>query len=271
MASVLAGYLEDRKAAISIRTKLASQKNLNRHLGWIEIRALRANHGTIYAEKRRAEGVQDGTIRREIQDLRSALNWARDEPIVPRIPLVKMPPSVPPRDRWLTRDEAALLMASAKRFHVRLFIAIALYTAARHSAILELKWEQVDMDRRMVDFNPASGRRPGKRRAKVPIGNTLYNELRAAESLAETEWVIEWARAPLKRIEKGFNAARKAAGLHDVTPHTLRHTAASWLAMEGVPMSKIALYLGHASVATTERVYAHFAPDYLKDLADVLD
>jgi len=56
-----------------------------------------------------------------------------------------------------------------------------------------------------------------------------------------------------------------------VTPHTLRHTAAVWLAEAGTPMPEIATYLGHSDSRITERVYARFSPGYLRKASKALE
>ena len=56
--------------------------------------------------------------------------------------------------------------------------------------------------------------------------------------------------------------ACRRVGLAGVTFHTLRHTFASWLVMEGVPLFEVSKLLRHASIQMTER-YAHLAPDHL--------
>jgi integrase len=56
-----------------------------------------------------------------------------------------------------------------------------------------------------------------------------------------------------------------------VTPHDLRHTAAVWMAADGVSMGKIAQYLGHSDSRITEKVYARFAPEHLRDAASALE
>ena len=82
---------------------------------------------------------------------------------------------------------------------------------------------------------------------------------------AATDHVIEWAGKPVKSIKRAFRRAVKDAGLgKDVTPHVLRHTAASWMAEAGIPMAEIAAVLGHRDSRTTERIYAKFSPEYLQ-------
>jgi integrase len=56
-----------------------------------------------------------------------------------------------------------------------------------------------------------------------------------------------------------------------VTPHILRHTAASWMAEGGVDMFRISRFLGHSDTKVTERRYAKLHPDFLADAAEALD
>ena len=64
-------------------------------------------------------------------------------------------------------------------------------------------------------------------------------------------------------------AACRRAKLPGVTAHVLRHTAASWMVQSGIPIAKVAVYLGN-SQAMVEQVYGHHAPDFLDDAAKAL-
>ena len=70
---------------------------------------------------------------------------------------------------------------------------------------------------------------------------------------------------------KAFREACARARIVGVTPHTLRHTAACWMAEAGIDMERIAQYLGHSDPATTRKHYAKFAPDWLADAASALE
>lgn len=59
--------------------------------------------------------------------------------------------------------------------------------------------------------------------------------------------------------------------MKNVGCHTLRHTAAVHMAAGGIALHKISQYLGHSNTAVTERVYSRFAPDHMKDAAEILD
>ena len=82
-----------------------------------------------------------------------------------------------------------------------------------------------------------------------------------------TSHFVEWQGAPVKSVKTGFGHAVKLAGLWGkVTPHTLRHTAATWLMQRGVPIWQAAGYLG-MSAQMIERTYGHHHPDFMRGAA----
>src|SRR5690606_16165522 len=96
-------------------------------------------------------------------------------------------------------------------------------------------------------------------------------ELLEAQKAAVTPYVIEYGGQKVGNIKKGFAAAVKRAGLDDVTPHDLRHTAAVWMAEAGASMAEIAQVLGHSDERITYRVYARFSPDHLRRAMTALE
>jgi len=216
-----------------------------------------------YAEKR---GKSDATVRKEIAFLASAIRWAGKSGAV-----IELPPQSPPRDRWLTRAEFYRLLEAASQMpHLTLFLHLALATGARKEAILQLTWNQIDLGRGQIWLGNKPG---GKARAIVPINKTLRPILAAAKAMAVKDQprVIVYGGEAIADIKKAFSTAVKNAGLKDVTPHDLRHTAAVWMAEAGTSFEKIAQYLGHSDSKITERVYARFAPDHLRDAAAALE
>jgi integrase len=82
-------------------------------------------------------------------------------------------------------------------------------------------------------------------------------------------FVVEYHGAQVGDIKKAFRRACDRAGIADVRPHTLRHTAGTLMAKEGVELFKISKMLGHSMAKTTE-LYAHHRPEWLREAADVL-
>lgn len=218
-----------------------------------------------YAEHRRAMGRSDGTILKEINVIRQGLNWNKVTSA-----RFEAPAAPPPRDRYLTKPEARKLLEGCVQPHVKLFVRLALATAGRKSAVLGLTWDRVDFERERINLTVV-GETNRKKRATVPITDQLRPELEAAKEAAQTPYVIEYAGERVLNIKKGFAAAAKRAGLDDLTPHDLRHTAAVWMAEDGVSFEEIAQYLGHSSPAITFRVYARFSPTHLKKASKSLE
>lgn len=215
-----------------------------------------------YATQRRRQGRQNGTVAKELDILRSALYWG-DKRTPAEIEAPKRPP---PRDRYLTRAEYRQLLRAAKDvgLHIYLFVVLALATAGRKTALLELEWDRVDFGLEQIRLATDG---TGKGRATVPMTDRARRVLRVAKRYAVSDHVIEYAGRPVGSIKRGFASAVQRAGLSDVTPHVLRHTAAVWMAEDGVPMPEIAQYLGHSDDRITQRVYARYSPGYLKKAA----
>lgn len=219
-----------------------------------------ANAVRKFTQQQRDKEYKDGTIRRQLTVLSAALHHARKEGRIPTAPHITMPSGSPPKDRWLTHAEAKRLLDKANG-HVRLFILLALHTGQRKGAILDLKWECVDLKAKRIDFNPPGRKQTTKRRSVVPImDKELLDELKKVKGRG---YVITFHGKRVMDIKKAFKAACNDADLHDVTPHTLRHTAGTWMAQRRVPVWEISGVLGH-SVGRTTELYLKHSPDHLK-------
>jgi integrase len=154
--------------------------------------------------------------------------------------------------------------------HLKLFIRLALATAGRASALLELTWDRVDLDARRISLRDPARHQTRKGRAIVPINDTLYQALLEARPVALTPHVIEYAGQRVLSVKKGIAAAARRAKVK-CAPHVLRHTAAVWMAEGGVPIVQISQYLGHTDSRITESVYARFSPSFLQLAAKTLE
>jgi integrase len=211
------------------------------------------------------------TIHTEMGILRSALIHAQRLKWI-TAPFIWMPPNGDPRDRWLSHEEAARLVDACDQPHLKLFIHLGLHTVARPGTILDLTWDQILWGRGMINLNPAGRARTHKGRPLVKMTPELHGALKAAQeaALSGTTHVISWGRRRVKSVKRAFKEACARAGLDDVTPNTLRHTGATWMAGAGVPMRQISGMMGHSSVEVTERVYAKHHPDYQKEATAAL-
>jgi len=213
-----------------------------------------------------------GTVRRELGVLRAAINHAHRTGRITRPVAVELPERPEPKDRWLTREEAAAVIRAARTRQARLylpqFILIGLYTGRRKEAILSLRWPQVDLEARTINFDITGRKRTKKRRGIIPISPRLLPHLRRLRKRgSDLGYVLHINGERIKDIKKGFATACTRAGISGVTPHTLKHTAATWLMQSGTDPWQAAGFLS-ISVETLLRVYGHHHPDYQREAAE---
>lgn len=261
----------------------------------LRIKALRK----FWSEKKLSEVTGDtcrayvatrtkGAARRELEDFRAAINHHRREGLHDKIVSVVLPDKAPARERWLTKAEAAHLILTTWRYrevqnfratdrrtrrHVARFMVVARYMGSRAGVICGASIEpKRPKGRPWVDltngvfYGRAEGERTTKKRkqlVRVPLA--LLAHLRRWRRAGQ-HYVVEWNGAPVLRVTKAHAAAVFGAGLgSDVTPHTWRHSLATWLMQGGTDRFKAAGFLG-MSVETLERVYGHHHPDHSADV-----
>jgi hypothetical protein len=118
------------------------------------------------------------------------------------------------------------------------------------------------------DLLPVFGEQAGEENGH---GVTLTLARQEAREASISKYVIEWAGEKVGSVKKGIGAAAKRSKLEFVTPHVLRHSAAVWMAEGGRKMEEIAQYLGHSDSRITERVYAKYSPQHLREAANLLE
>lgn len=229
-----------------------------------------------YALARYEAGIARDTISTELNRLRTAIAWAARQNLIDRAPFVWVPPPGSPRDVVLDESELAAFFRELKMPHVRLTVLIALCTGARKTAIRELRWPQVDLDRRTINFRKDERRSildssHKKGRAIVDMNDWLYAEMLYAYEWRQTDYVVEYKGKSAGDVKKAVARAVKRAGLggRRIGLHTLRHTLATWAADKGVDMRKIQRILGHDQLKTTDKIYAKHRRGYTREVADV--
>ena len=215
------------------------------------------------------EGRSRSTVRRELSDLRAAVNSAIREHRVQPIVFPELPQEGKPRTRWLKRDEFDALYAEAANEYrsadpLQLFLMIGYYTGARRGAIMDLRWSDVDFEKNVIDFTiPDRGELivDHKPRAITPMAPPLRKYLFARFEAYEDvpEYVFHQKKDQTRRVRsiaKGFRATAKRCGLNDVTPHTLRHTRVTELRNMGMQSHQVKAFLA-MSAEMQDRVYVH--------------
>ncbi|MGV4856985.1 tyrosine-type recombinase/integrase [Acetobacter senegalensis] len=282
MSDAFARYLESRRGKVSALQRLQEAVvPLEKAMGHLRVDQIEQRIWDQYAATRvrkprkgddQAIPVAAGTLRREFNVLRATMRRVWKDGYLVRPPEIEPPRDSAPRDRYLTKAEARRLLEACETPHVRAFVAIAIYTGARKGSILALTWDRVDWDTGMIDFQEANRPITGKRRSIVPMTRALRAEMEKAREYADGDFVIHWHG---KQVPTGLRwsfskACERAQLTWKPTPHHLKHSVASWFAMDRVPIDQAADWLA-TDPATLRRVYRKFDPAYLREIADAFE
>jgi integrase len=220
-----------------------------------------------------ASGRSHAAARRDLEVLRAAIRyWHREYGPLDVLPAVPLGPKAEPRDRWLTRSEAAKLLHSGKRIqHFRRFVLLGLYTGTRSGALLAMTWDQIDLQNGTMRRR-ASGVAEDARKRTPPIrlGRRILSHLRRWKRLdgESVRYLCHYDGGRVHKLKRSFPGAARRAGLKGVTPHTLRHTAVTWAMQRGVPIWEAAGYFGMTPDLISS-VYGHHHPDHQRMAAEV--
>jgi integrase len=216
-------------------------------------------------------GARARTVNLELDGIKTMLNLARRWDYLKENPVTLVKPLKTDDTkpvRFLTLDECdKLLEAGTAEFYPILFTF--LNTGMRKAELENLRWEDVDLQRQKIlvrakeDWKPKTGER------EIPMSEDVYELLtelkHSRRKVKKTDYVF-----PVKGTGRSHNWLRMEliktaarAEVEDLTRiHTLRHTFASHLVMNGVDLPTVGKLMGHSDVETT-MIYAHLAPEHL--------
>lgn len=262
------------------------EANAVRLLGSRRIDALRPSDFQAYQKTRLSEGARPTTVNREVARLKTILSallrwgWIERHPI----PEKSVTPLRAPQGRTdflSVGDWRALLVAldsppptSKKKARpapdTRPMIPVfktLIYTGARLGEVLALRWQDVDLDAGTLTVE----RRKTSSRTGLRISTPLRAVLEALPRGTPAAYVFTRPDGtPWKtyNIQQAFYRVRDKARLRrSLSVHSLRHSFASWLVMDGVPLRTVSELLGHTNITQTAR-YAHLSPAHLQETVD---
>jgi integrase len=225
--------------------------------------------------------------------LRAGLNQARKWNLVARnvAELVEPPRCERFRIEPLTPDQARTLLDAVKGDRLEALYAVALACGLRMGEILGLRWQEIDLENGRMAVSQALQRQKGRglvlaetktdrSRRTIGLPAPLVTALRAhhvrqlQERLAaDSRWQdqsfvfasrVGTALEP-RNLHRAFKRMLKYAGLPDIRFHDLRHSAASLMLAQGVPLRVVMEVLGHSSISLTADTYSHVMPSLVQD------
>jgi integrase len=263
--------------------------------GTRRVSEITGNSCRAYANSRTTKRgpASPGTIRRELNVLQAAINYCFKEGKLTSTAKVSLPARPAPKERWLTRQEAAWLLRAARTLrldgrHLADFILHGLYTGSRKATILAMHIDgpsisggHVDTDQGLLFRKPMGKVMTNKRQGTARLPAKYLAHLRRQARNGRKFVVEDYQGRRVGDIETGWKRAVLLAGelargkgikidLSDVTPHTLKHTAITWAMQKGASPWDAAGYFS-TSLRTIEEVYGHHSPDHQQSAVAALN
>lgn len=206
------------------------------------------------------EGRAKATANRYLSAIKRAYNIMYNDDLIDYNPAKKVSKYTEDnlRNRYLSKKEWGKLRVNLP-YTVLCIVICALQTGLRKSNVLNLRWEQIDLEQRIITIESSESK--NKRRIRKHITDTLYNLLIELEP-EESGYVFlnPETNMPYKDIRKTFYKALENSGITNFKFHDLRRTVATWLLEKGVDIRTIQNILDHKDISTTQR-YLSLIPE----------
>ena len=213
----------------------------------------------------RSETVSAGTVAKEFATLRHALQLAVEWELLIVNPAqgAKLPKQSEGRTRYLSPTEFKAALEAAPDW-MRGPMALAAFTGMRRGEILGLCWKDVDLDGQRVYLTETKNGT-----LRVLTLNQLAVQVLQSLPVGEPAQLV-FPEVNAAHLSVYTRRVFASVGIEDASFHSLRHTAASWLVMEGVDLYAVGRILGHKTPRMTQR-YAHLSPGYMAAAVNKLD
>ena len=173
---------------------------------------------------------------------------------------------------YLSEEQYEAILDSIDRQaddYLKDLIIVAVNTGLRPGELLSLTWDRIDIKNRLILFNPDDQK--NKSAGSVPLNDDAYRAIRDRRFKTKT-YLFERKGKRIKSVKKSFKTALRKAGIPVVEGSSLkmlRHTCATWMVQDGVPLKKVAKVLRHQSITTTE-IYTHLTDADAREAVNAL-
>ena len=203
------------------------------------------------------------TVNRKLSSLKSFLNWASHEELIPNHHIPRIPKQIKEEKigpQWLDRNEQHALIRKVEQGKNKRDLAIMkllLNTGLRVSELCSLMWSDIKITSRKGSLIVRKGK--GGKRREIPLNKEArlaLQELNYSKNKGQKEAVFIGQRGVMtpRGVESMFRKYVAHTDLDGVTPHKLRHTFCKNLIDAGVSLEKVAMLAGHEKLETT-RLY----------------
>ena len=197
--------------------------------------------------------------------------WVEDSPMRK----VAKPKEPRGRVRYLSDDERTRLLAACKESnhpYLQTLVVLAMATGMRHGEIMRIRWDDVNFKSGCVILHETKN---GERR-RVPLTGYAKDLLKNLSDGTDNSSNLVFAdfkrvsKNKAAHMENAWQAVLKKAGIEDFRFHDLRHTTASYLAMNGASIAEIAEVLGHKTLQMVKR-YSHLSEAHTSKVVESMN
>jgi integrase len=291
IASALAA--SDRKATTkTMYAGVARVHIVGSHIGGLALDKVRPMHVEGWIVGLRAKGLSESTVRSAYTILRAILDTAVRDGALARNPAaaVKRPKVTAKESVFLTPEQVRALLGAAKKSRYADLFTLLVNTGLRRGEALALRWSDIDHEEKLLRVRGTLARVDGdlivtstktaKSRRSIPLSDgaesllkeirkqQLMDRLKAGSVWHQTGYVFTTEDGRPCDPRNALRALKSAAtkmGMTGVGLHTLRHSAATAMLTNGVPLKVVSEILGHASIVITADIYGHVSPDVSRE------
>jgi len=264
------------------------------NIGSHKLRSLRPEHVRKLHRDIMSASSSLSTVQRAHAVLRSMLSEAMREQYVDRnvASLVRAPRGERVDVKWWTATEATVFLDSLEGHPFVGLFTLALALGMRRGELLGLRWQDVDLEGRKLHIRQTIQRlgkaeglvigppKTNRSRRSIPLPQLCINALEKRRVLQQVDrhrigeaWIdldlvfgsVVGSAVDPSNLRRSFIAAVSSAGLPQIRFHDLRHTCATLLVSQGVPMRVVMEILGHSTMGITSDLYSHVMPAVLTD------
>ncbi|RLJ59098.1 site-specific recombinase XerD [Litoreibacter meonggei] len=270
------------KKESSLRTDLNGLRHVMGFFKDEDISKINAARIEAYQRHRLGEQVKPVTINTECRKLRALMNWCHNHRLIEVMPKVPMLNEVPVDTEVPMQDEIVLILQQLPEMPAVL-TRLMIETGLRPSEAKRLKWDAIDLDRKVLKVGVVNGETPktGLSNREMAFGDGLAADLLKLKRSTNLEWVFpnrDGKNKPMDNYRKSLKSAVKRSGVErygkpmKFTPKYARKAFTSYQYLRGVPLSTIKKLVGHSpNSRVTEAHYLHIPESSLRNTVFELD
>ena len=211
--------------------------------------------------------------RKDLINLKATFRFAIENNFIKSNPCVgikqyRLPEKQP---LYFSKTEFEILLSEIKEKEFKDLVTIAVNTGLRLNELLNLKWNQINLETKTITLDNREHITKTKRIRSIPINNNIFPIIKSMRSISKCANVFpnEERNKDIHVSQKFKSYIRKSKLNDSLHFHSLRHTFASWLIQSGVNIYNVSKLLGHSNIKTTE-IYAHLRQDDLLESVNCL-